>query len=467
VNARQTYWINYWQFVNIYYDAKSENDIINWCFDTDPEVKIVVVACNQKQYDEWFNHLVSDYTSELCWEETYGCGKWNVPSKGRWYILYTNVDNSYNGTNIGIDESIEYRKSNLEIILPYIIGGLIGLSILIGISIVYFKMKKKKKEQIMLLKPPSYLLLKREYEFVGGQVKFKLSLENLLNFPLTNIRITFEIPKALKWILYEPDYKQMGESILISKVGAKEKTSISLYLEPINCMNSSINATVSFYDVNDKPQAITMKPKLVSITCPMFFTEEDANLARVKSIQRSFTHQDKKIFPVVSPEKSVVIFSSILSEVGKFDIKLVSKEFSEEDMFGEAWYFGITKVKKNRIVTHIILDGKNKVLDIEVSGNEEDQITAFLAEIGDRIRRQLINKKVIPSQEGFNDMRIFILSNICPICYEAISEESVQKFLEGEGIKCENCYARIPKIPIYVRKVKKLKWLYQNNKKEN
>jgi len=316
-------------------------------------------------------------------------------------------------------------------------------------------------KEIKIFTPQLKLATYREYEFIGGQVRFKVGLVNNTSTPFTNLKITFNIPKALKWILHEPNYEHKGDSILIPKLGANEKTAVSLYLEPINCMESTLNATVSFFDEKDNPQAITMKPKIISIRCPIFFTETDANIARVKKLHKNLNHKDSKIFPIVNPEKSSLIFSSILSELGKFDIKLISKEYFEEERFGEAWYYMITKVKKNQLIAHILLNGENRTLEFEVAGNEEDQITAFLAEIGDRVRNQLVNKKIIPSKELFNDMRIFVLSNKCPYCYEAISEESIQKFLEGETIKCKNCYGRIPSIPIYVRKIKKLEWLYK------
>jgi len=115
---------------------------------------------------------------------------------------------------------------------------------------------------------------------------------------------------------------------------------------------------ISFFDFKDRPQAIPMNLKMISITCPLFFTETSANLARVKSLRRKFAHRDRKVFPISSAEESFPIFSAILSVLGKFDIKLISEDFSKADRFGEAWYFGITKVKKNRIVTYVILDGK-------------------------------------------------------------------------------------------------------------
>ncbi len=283
------------------------------------------------------------------------------------------------------------------------------------------------------------LSIVREFEFIGGQIRIKVGLINKTNFTFTNLKIAFNIPDALKWILHEPGYERKGDSLLISKLGAKEKKAISLYLEPINCMESAINATISFFDVRDKPHALTMNPKMISISCPIFFTEVDANLARVKSLRRKLAHHDKKIFPLIKSEESLSIFSSILTVLNKFDIKLIFKVFSEEDRFGEAWFYGITKVKKNQFVIYVLLDGTDKKVEIEVSGNDEPQITAFLAEIGDRTRKQLIHDKIIDIEDNFYDMRVSILSKLCPYCYTSISSDLVQKFVDGILIQCKNC----------------------------
>ncbi|MFW9827008.1 MAG: hypothetical protein ACFFEY_05240 [Candidatus Thorarchaeota archaeon] len=289
----------------------------------------------------------------------------------------------------------------------------------------------------------SILSIIREYEFIGGQIRFKVGIINNTSYTFTNLRLAFDLPKALKWIIHEPKYERRGDSILISKLGAHEKQAVSLYLEPINCMESSVNVTVSFFDAKEKPHAVPMKPKMIAISCPIFFTEDEANLARVKSLRRSLGNRDKKVFPIADPAKAASIFSSILSVLGKFDIKLVYKEFDEDINYGEAWFYGMTKVKKNRIIPHIMLDSNNKVLEFEVAGDDAEQITSFLAEIGDRVRRKLIQDKVIKPEEKFFDMRITVMSNFCPYCYTLISDESVQKFLNGESINCKNCSAII------------------------
>ena len=90
-----------------------------------------------------------------------------------------------------------------------------------------------------------------------------------------------------------------------------------------------------------------------------------------------------------------------------------------------------------------MLDNENKVLELEVSGDDAEQITAFLAEVSDRVRKQLIRDKVIKPEEKFYDMRITVISNFCPYCYTLISSDLVQRFLKGESIQCKNCYASI------------------------
>ena len=285
----------------------------------------------------------------------------------------------------------------------------------------------------------SGLSILREYEFIGGQIRFKIAIMNKTRSPLTNFKITFDLPDALKWVIHEPNYDRKGDSILISKLGVSEKKTISLYLEPINCLTGPINATISFFDANDRPQAITMEPKMITITCPLFFTKEEANFARVKHIHHSLNHQDRKIFPIKNLEKTALIFNSVLSALGKYDIKLIFKEFSDKEKSGEAWFYGETKIKKNKIITHVSLNGKGRILELEVSGDSEEQITAFLAEIGNLIRQELIKYRIITSEDEFFDMNVSVLSHTCPYCGEGIKEGLVKEFVNGVPIQCNYC----------------------------
>ena len=279
----------------------------------------------------------------------------------------------------------------------------------------------------------------REYELIGGKIRFKLALINNTRNPLTSFKISFDIPDGLKWITHEPNYERKGDAILVPKLGANEKKAISLYLEPINCLSSPINATISFFDARDRPQAVTMEPKMIVVTCPIFFTKEDANLARVKHLYRSLKHQDKKLFPINKPEQAPLVFASVLSVLGSHDIKLIFKDYTEGDKFGEAWFYGVTKVKSNKIITHVLIDGVKRILDLEVSGDSAEQITAFLAELGNQIRQELIKQNVLSPDDRFYDMLISVIEHTCPYCGESIQQELVQSYLNGESIKCNYC----------------------------
>jgi len=300
-----------------------------------------------------------------------------------------------------------------------------------------------------IIKPekiPKALLIKREHELIGGQVRFKVALINNTRTALTALKISFDIPDALKWVMYEPKYEHKGDSILIPKLSINEKKTVSLYLEPINCLNSPVNATVSFFDAKDRPQAIVMDPKWVSITCPIFFTKEEANLARLKRLQRTLNHQQKKLIPISNIEKIPIIFSTILSVVGKRDIKLVYKEFSAKDKLGEAWFYGVTKVKEKRLIIYILLDGEINALELKVSGDNDEHITGFLAEISNEIRQELLKHKVISVDDRFYNMRCSVLSSECPFCGAPISAKLVEKYEHGESINCIYCGKLIPNI---------------------
>ncbi len=359
-------------------------------------------------------------------------------------IKMVGEDPEYQGLKQKIQTAVE-KVRDYQSELQEKMDDLIGISAATTKVILTDSDSKSRGKSILPEKTKDALNIVREYEFIGGQVRFKVGLANNTKMALTNFKITFDIPDALKWILHEPKYERKGDSILIPKLGVGEKKAVSLYFEPINCMNSPINATVTFFDAKDRPQAVPMEPEMIAISCPMFFTESEANLARVKQLQRSLPHQDKKAFPIVNPEKLPAIFNSIVTVLGEYDIKLVSKDFSDQDKYGEIWYYGVTKVKKNNFVINFVADGAKKVLDFVVSSTSEEQITAFLAEVGNKVRQRLIEEHLISKDDKFYDINVSMLSSECPYCGDSIDDASVEAYLRGETVKCRYCDENIRK----------------------
>ena len=127
----------------------------------------------------------------------------------------------------------------------------------------------------------------------------------------------FRIPNALKWVTHDPNYERKGDTLIIPKLGLGEKKAISLYLEPINCMKSPLNASITFFDGKNRPQTVAMDPKEIEVTCPIFFTREDANLARVKRLRDTSAHKDLKLLPIPDKEKLGEMFTMALGVIGK------------------------------------------------------------------------------------------------------------------------------------------------------
>ncbi|MHA1511860.1 MAG: hypothetical protein ACTSRX_09090, partial [Promethearchaeota archaeon] len=236
-----------------------------------------------------------------------------------------------------------------------------------------------------------------------------------------------------------PNLKRRGDTIHIARLGGNEKIAISLYLEPINCLESMINATLTYFDSKDQPQAVIMAPKKVSISCPIFFTRDEANLARVKKIQLKLKYEDHKIFPLVKSDKSELIFNKILSSIGKHDVKLVSKEYSLDNNKGEAYFYGVTKVKKDKMIIRLLLDSNHQIIEISVNGDDQEPITGLLAELESEIRDKLLVHNIIEDSDKFHDINTSILLGNCPFCNGPISQTSITFFKKGETITCKYC----------------------------
>jgi parallel beta-helix repeat protein len=279
----------------------------------------------------------------------------------------------------------------------------------------------------------------REYEYIGGKIRFKVGITNQSGSVITNLALRFDLPDSLKWIIHEPNLKRRGDTIHFAKLGGHEKISVSLYLQPMNCLDSQINATLTYFDSQDHPQAIIMASKQVSITCPIFFTRDEANPARVQKIRLQLKYTDRKIFPLADGQQSELVFNKILESIGKHDIQLVHKEFSLDEKKGQALYYGLTKVKREQMIIQLLLDSTHNIIEIVVYGDNQESITGLLAELESQIRDRLLLHNIIRDSNQFHDINTSVLLGNCPYCNGPISGEGISLFTKGEKIMCKYC----------------------------
>jgi len=98
------------------------------------------------------------------------------------------------------------------------------------------------------------------------------------------------------------------------------------------------------------------------------------------------------------------------------------------------------------IYIYILLDGEINALELEVSGDNDEHITGFLAEISNEIKQELLKHKVISVDDRFYNMRCSVLLSECPFCGAPISAKLVEKYKHGESINCIYCGKLIPNI---------------------
>ena len=307
-----------------------------------------------------------------------------------------------------------------------------------------FKNKEKQREPLKgkekwkKSKEPEIL---REYEFLGGKVRFKVKIANNTKEILTDLKITFSLPESLKWIAHEPEYPRKGDTLMIPKLGIEEQKTISLYLNPINCTGSPINATLTYFDSKDQPHAIPMKPKKIEISCPIFFTKEEVNPARVKHLHQSLPIRDKKILPILEDVDINEQIEIAIRSISLHDVKFVDKE--ERAPSYEFWYFGTTKVKQKSMTIYLKIDTERLTMLIEVSGENHENITALLAEIEDQIRQEINSINSNYNEESYLDLKTTVLLGHCPYCFNPISKQMVKDYKAGKSIFCNSCNCQI------------------------
>jgi hypothetical protein len=184
-----------------------------------------------------------------------------------------------------------------------------------------------------------------------------------------------------------------------------------------------------------------MKPKRIEISCPIFFTTEDANLARIKSLQDQLPIHDKKMLPRIEEVEFNEQYEIAKKVVSKHDVKYVDK--LEKDGIYEIWYYGITKVKQRKMVIYMKFDLSQKVLSIEASGENHENITALLAELESQIRDEIYQRVPEYDQERYYDIKTTVVLGHCPFCFNPVPKNAVAEYNQGKPIKCRFCDSNI------------------------
>jgi tetratricopeptide (TPR) repeat protein len=232
-----------------------------------------------------------------------------------------------------------------------------------------------------------------EVEFYQGYVRLKVGIKNEKDTVVTNGKLYLEYDEnAIRLDYVEPELERRGNEIIFGNIHPGEKRTVAFYLDPLICTESNIDGTLTYKDIYGELKTSAMKRRKAEIVCPIFYTPEGINTAMLKRLmEQELTIHDRKIYEI-PPGVDFKKASDLCKEtVQAHDLKLV-REFVEPDTLDpeiETWYYGVTKVKKNKVLIKTSSRKRTNTIDLFVACNNKLILTGFLAELGHNFNERL------------------------------------------------------------------------------
>jgi len=234
--------------------------------------------------------------------------------------------------------------------------------------------------------------VKSAIEFYQGYVRLKVAVIN--NFQRTIADATLQIeydPGALRLAKVEPsDIKAEGPVVRLGNIRNSGKKTVAFYLDPLICQGSFIDAHLTYYDFQDVKYHVEMKRRPVDVVCPLFYTNETVNIAVLKRLVSELKNKDARRFRVNGQQNIDKAFREAIAEIKAHDVKLVRTyadgQVGSGRFTGEAWFYGETKDRVDRIVIMTRFSECDMMLELMVAADNLAAQAGLLAEMGAMVK---------------------------------------------------------------------------------
>jgi hypothetical protein len=346
-------------------------------------------------------------------------------------ITGVSMENGINNGDIVLIEKIEYIGGSewkvtpfYNTTIPYIISAVIGFIFMIFTLLLFTRYKKdidiqneinKNKSQdaekayapetktsghSTSIIPPSSppVEVQREWEYFGGSIRLKVAIINRLDSLIVDVRLR-PVFSEEAFILdrVEPSTIPMkdGEAYL-GNVKPREKRTCAIYLDPLICTTSDLEAFVYYRDTQGCLQTLTITPVKIPVACPIFFTPEAASVASVRNlVDNVLERKDSKVYmipPTLEPSK---VFTLAKEVVQMHPIRHV-KDFAEANPWrAEGWYYGLTKDNQRPFVIVVRVFGDNNTIALMAYAESAQNICGLLADIHTGLNKMLLDARYI------------------------------------------------------------------------
>jgi Mn-dependent DtxR family transcriptional regulator len=212
----------------------------------------------------------------------------------------------------------------------------------------------------------------REYDFTGGQVRFKVVVRNNSSMAINNVKVVLDTPTS---------YKAKEPMITVPVIEAKNSRGVDFYLEPKECGISNIGGTVIYKTPSGNQKTIPIRKKEVQIKCPLVCT----SLSNIEDCQMAIQSlpNDARAFLIADLDPRLA-FRAGIRTLKHFDTSVVtSHEGKDSDgkYEAESWHCAEAKVGGGRIITRVYVSESSQSLEVRVWCANPSQLTGFLAKV--------------------------------------------------------------------------------------
>ena len=296
----------------------------------------------------------------------------------------------------------------------------------------YLRPKIEREEKIEVTPPiAEELAVKRAYDYVGGDIRFKVVVENKSREPIQDITVLLDVKEQF-------NVKDALQKV--SMLEPEESRGVDFYLTPLACGKSKIHGTVSYQGAQGQEISSDINPVLVQIKCPLV-TPRIFKLLEVLKMKDKFQLSHAEIPYKGVPQLNA--YKIAKDQVSSLDMHEVGdgEEFS-------AIFSGEAKVTGDPLLVDLNVD-LNKI-NLEVYMGDVRQATGFLAYIKNLINVALsYSEQISTSIEKIRSM-IFNafefssrLTELFEFCNDLESLDDVLILLKELKIKSQNYFPEL------------------------
>lgn len=227
------------------------------------------------------------------------------------------------------------------------------------------------EQEVKLKEISEKIEVKREFDYVGGLIRFKVVVRNNSNIVINNIEVRLRMPDHVRLIQILPKVCSRKDYGFISNMQHGQSQSIDFYIEPLICGKAPIEVMVVYQDIFGKSRSIIREPKIVETKCPPIVNKGEENIARVRNLlQSELPAKQFKNFKLKYESRDT--FFTLYEAINSWAGKSVSDPIIKEDPFyGEVYYFISSKVEDPDLHRH-------EQIAVQLEVNENQQLIFLL-----------------------------------------------------------------------------------------